>query len=224
MTDNLSSHNSSDYEDEITKTIPYYNWFHAETINLVKSISGRRKIWLDTGCGTGSLIEKALVEFPDYKFYLADPSDKMLETCKKRFNVPQVEIVGKYDTASLKDNIKPDIISAIQSHHYMRADERKKATQKCYDLLNDNGLYITFENIKFDSDTGNENALRRWGEFQEKNGRDKLCVQKHLNRFDNNYYPIRISEHIDLMRQTGFAVVELFWMSYMQAGFYGIKR
>jgi len=44
-----------------------------------------------------------------------------------------------------------------------------------------------------------------------------------MQRFDVEYFPINIEEHLKLLRKTGFRIVELFWYSYMQAGFYGIK-
>lgn len=223
MTDNNSSHNSKDYDKSILKTIPYYDCFHNETINLVKSIFRNSNSWLDTGCGTGNLIKKALTEFPDFQFYLADPSIEMLKVCEKKFSNHQVEILGNYDTIGLNINFNVDIITAIQCHHYLNKKNREAATQKCYDLLNFDGLYVTFENIKYDSPFGIENGLQRWGNFQLEMGRSKYDVQKHKYRFDNDYFPITISEHLALMHQAGFRIVELFWMTTMQAGFYGIK-
>ncbi len=223
MADNLSSHKSSNYDTEVIKTIPYYDCFHGETISLVKSIFQSSKKWLDTGCGTGNLVEKALIEFPDFRFYLADPSNDMLSICKKKFDNSQIQIIGNNDTASINFDFKVDIITAIQSHHYLDTRGREIATKNCFDLLNDNGVYITFENIKPVSRFGIENGLKRWGNYQLERGRKKPEVEKHKNRFDKKYFPIKISEHFDLMRQTGFRFVELFWMSNMQAGLYGIK-
>jgi tRNA (cmo5U34)-methyltransferase len=37
------------------------------------------------------------------------------------------------------------------------------------------------------------------------------------------YFPITVEEHLDLLRNCGFGAVEMFWYSYMQAGFYCIK-
>jgi tRNA (cmo5U34)-methyltransferase len=37
------------------------------------------------------------------------------------------------------------------------------------------------------------------------------------------FVPITAEEHFDAFAQTGFRVVELFWFSQMQAGFYAIK-
>jgi tRNA (cmo5U34)-methyltransferase len=223
MADNFSSHNTKDYDKNIRKTIPYYDCFHRETINLVRSIFNSSKTWLDTGCGTGNLIEKALNEFPDFKFYLADPSLEMLKICEKKFSTQQIEILGNYCSANLKIDFNVDIITAIQSHHYLQNMDRKAVTKKCFDLLNDEGLYITFENIKLETSFGIENSLKRWGDYQSKMGRSKQEIEMHKSRFGIKYFPISISEHLGLMRQTGYRIVELFWMSSMQAGFYGIK-
>ncbi len=58
--DNSSSHSSEDYDLQISDTIPYYESFHDETLNIVKTILKEPKIWLDTGCGTGTLVKKAI--------------------------------------------------------------------------------------------------------------------------------------------------------------------
>ena len=47
--DNRSAHRSEDYDLQITNTIPYYESFHDETLNIIKTILKEPKIWLDTG-------------------------------------------------------------------------------------------------------------------------------------------------------------------------------
>jgi tRNA (cmo5U34)-methyltransferase len=54
-------------------------------------------------------------------------------------------------------------------------------------------------------------------------GKSQEEVDKHLARFGVEYFPITIEDHLKLLKETGFKNVELFWCSYMQAGFYGIK-
>ncbi len=71
---NLTSHLSNEYDSQIGNTIPYYNRFHEGIINLIKSMDIEPYIWLDTGCGTGTLVKKAIQEFPDTNFILSDPS------------------------------------------------------------------------------------------------------------------------------------------------------
>ena len=70
--DNKSSHRSKDYDIEIIDTIPYYESFHDESIKLINTILTEPNIWLDTGCGTGTLVQKALEKFDNTYFILAE--------------------------------------------------------------------------------------------------------------------------------------------------------
>ena len=52
------------------------------SLNLIKATHITPKNWLDTGCGTGTLAQKAIAQFPDAHFVLADPSPQMLDLAK----------------------------------------------------------------------------------------------------------------------------------------------
>jgi len=47
--------------------------------------------------------------------------------------------------------------------------------------------------------------------------------REHVGRYGKDYYPISISEHMEVMKAGGFNVVEILWVSYMQVGLLGIK-
>lgn len=223
---NLSGHSSKDYDAQISDTIPYYESFHTETLNLIKTISKEPEIWLDTGCGTGTLVEKALDTFKSTKFILADPSYDMLKLARQKLsqNTKRVIFLEPVETSeiSLKHE-KPDVITAIQAHHYLSLEGRMNTTEVCHDLLDENGLYVTFENIRPSTMEGVEIAKEYWKKFQIDKGRNREMVENHLKRFDTEYFPITVDEHISLLKKTGFKTFEVFWISYMQAGFYAIK-
>lgn len=108
------------------------------------------EIWLDTGCGTGTLVQKALEEFNNTFFILADPSVEMLNKAWIKFmRYPHegFEFLKPTETRKivLENDCKPNVITSIQSHHYMSVEERFEATKICYKLLDDNGVYITFK-------------------------------------------------------------------------------
>ena len=97
-------------------------------------------------------------------------------------------------------------------------------TRSLYELLAPTGLYITFENIRPTSPHATQLALEQWRIFQESQGRSPAMVQAHLERFDRDYFPITIQDHIQLLQDCGFAEAHLLWTSYMQAGFYALKK
>lgn len=225
---NATPHMPEDYDAQISRVLPYYSFFHQETIKLVKSLPSSPKIWLDTGCGTGSLVNKAIYEFPDTKFLLLDPSEGMLNQAKEKLSScpsGRLKFLKASPTQEFSQELeeKPDVITAIQCHHYLSLEDRARATRMCYNLLKESGIYITFENIRPLTEEGITIGKRYWGNFQSAHGRSEEEIEKHLERFDTEYFPITVEEHLGLLRETGFRTVELFWYSYMQAGFYCIK-
>jgi tRNA (cmo5U34)-methyltransferase len=225
--DNVTAHSSSEYDEQILKTIPYYSKFHEETIHLVEAYIQQPKIWLDTGCGTGVLVHKCFEVFHETQFILSDPSEAMLEVARQNLSehTNMVKILEPVTTQDipLYFTTKPDVITAIQAHHYLSVPDRIKATKVCYDLLNVGGIYITFENVSPMTKLGIEIGKQNWGKYQFSKGKTKQQVENHLARFGNEYFPITVEEHIDLYRRCGFKVVEMLWYSYMQAGFFCIK-
>lgn len=228
QSDNTTPHKASEYDKSVRETIPFYELFHAETIDLVKSLKPEVKVWLDTGCGTGYLVEKAFPHFPHTFFVLSDPSESMLIEAKKRLqHVPpnRIKFIDSAPSEDLSENLslQPEVISAIMCHHYLTPEQRRNATRACFKLLAPRGIYITFENVRPCSENGVEIGLERWKQFQISQGRSVEIVEEHRKRFNKKYFPITISEQLSLLKECGFSIVDLLWYSQMQAGFYAIK-
>ena len=216
------------YDSHIDITIPYYHTFHEEILNLVRASGRQPRLWLDTGCGTGTLIQQAARAFTQTRFMLSDPSPEMLIVAREKLvgeHEGRITYLDSAQTQELKlpDGVEPDIITAVLCHHYLLEPARLEATQNCYRLLKAGGLYITFENIRPMTDAGTEIGKVNWRNFQVASGKPEDEAENHLKRFGVEYYPITIEQHLDLMRGCGFSAVELLWYSYMQAGFYCIK-
>lgn len=227
--ENATPYSASEYDENIRKTIPFYDAFSQQTIALVESVVANPELWVDTGCGTGALVDKAHLEFPETRFILADPSEKMLLEAKKRLapHLPKqnITLLEPVDSQGLPARIKEkaDVVTAIQCHHYLNKGGRATAVRACHDILKEGGLFVTFENIRPETREGVKIGLDLWREFQLGQGRGKEEVEAQLKRFDVEYFPITVKEHLELLKNSGFQTAELFWYSCMQAGFYGIK-
>ncbi len=115
------------------------------------------------------------------------------------------------------------VITAIQVNHYLRIDERRIALKKCYEALKDNGVFISFENFAPFTNLGKYVYLEKWKKYQMKQGKSFEECQKHINRYEKDYFPISLSENLEQMRNCGFKAVEILWLSNMQVGLWGIK-
>jgi tRNA (cmo5U34)-methyltransferase len=88
-------------------------------------------------------------------------------------------------------------------------------------LLAPGGVFVTFENVRAETDAGHAMQRARWAAWQKRNGRADDAVKKHLAREGTSFFPIRTSEHDALLRRVFVerASIELVWRAYGQAGF-----
>ena len=222
MNDNKSAFSSGEYDKKIIQTLPYYEQFYEQVIELVKAYNHNAVRWLDIGCGTGKMGSVALENVDLEKFVFCDSSEEMIRIAKERFRDYNVEF-SICDVQELAYIDEFDIITAIQVNHYLRMDERKVALQKCYEALKNNGLFISFENFAPFTDLGKLVYLEKWKRYQMKQGKSLEECQKHINRYGKDYFPISLSENVELMKNCGFKVVEILWLSNMQVSLWGIK-
>ena len=220
--DNATSHNADQYDRQIRLTIPHYDDIHDEILTFVKVQCPNPETWLDTGCGTGSFVRKAHEIFPETEFCIADPSEGMLNVASQTLKECRYSFLGMCGTAGLPaiTDRRFDVITAIQCHHYLTREWLSEAVPACFSLLRDGGFFITSENIRPFSDEGIARSLASWGAFQRRAGRNEVDVENHLNRFDHEYFPITVTEHLQCYRDAGFRVVEILMISGMQGVFW----
>lgn len=137
-TDNASAYDSGIYDSNIVNVLPYYTEFHAQVMDLVKTMGLNAPKWLDTGCGTGTLALRALSENNSIRFTLADPSAQMLEQARAKTGDKASYVNCGSHELSFENMF--DVVTAIQSHHYYDKPGREQAVKHCYDALKECGF------------------------------------------------------------------------------------
>lgn len=222
MNDNKSAYNSGIYDEHITNVLPYYREYHNQALDVVRAMGTGSPVWLDTGCGTGTLAMRILESFPEAKLTLCDPSEKMLDIAKAKLAGNDVRFFN-ISSEQLDFENEFDVVTAIQCHHYLSPEGRENAVRACYKALKDSGVFITFENIKMETDAADTVALRRWQTFLEEHGNSPEDVKMHIERRGVEVFPITITQHLDLLKKCGFRSVNVLWTSYLQTGFWALK-
>lgn len=222
MNDNITPLAANEYDKKINNTIPYYQEFYNQTLDIVEQCDFGHVKWLDLGCGTGNLEELALQRFPNIHFTLVDPSERMLEQAKEKLKDNSIQYLC-VDSASIPFTNCFDVVTAILSHHYMREEERRKATKCVYRALKDGGIYICFENVIPEDEKIKRFELLRWENYQQIHGKTKEEAKAHTARCGVHYFPLTVNQHMELLKEMEFRKIHVFWYSYMQMGIYGIK-
>ena len=222
MKDNKSAYNSKVYDENIASTLPYYHEYNNQILDLVKAMGTQNIDWLDTGCGTGTLASEVLKCRDDVRFTLCDPSEQMLNIAKEKLQGRNIRVFN-IPSQKMTFDSEFDVVTAVQSHHYLKSDERRIAVEKCFHALKSTGVFITFENIRMTTETSDKIALKRWENFLSEHLKDPEVVKMHIERRGVEVFPITIEDHIKLLREAGFKSVDILWTSYLQAGFWAMK-
>lgn len=232
--DNITLLSASDFDAQVNKFVPFYSEFYNQTLEIIEHYNASKieqhtfseVNWLDSGCGTGTLEQLAYQRFPDTKihFVLYDLAENMLGQAKEKLKSHSDSVEFHYaSSADINYENRFDIATAIQSHHYLREEERRQATEGIYRALKDNGLYVCFEIVVPEDDEIKQFELLRWAKYKERQGIPPEESKAHIVRCDNNYFPLTVAQQRQLMKDVGFRTVQVFWRSYMQMGIYAIK-
>src|SRR5512143_132079 len=123
--DNLSAHPASEYDQNVRKSIPFYDLFHDAIADVVSAWAADPAVWVDVGCGTGTFVQRIYEAFPATRFILADPSAAMLEVAARKLTgKDRVSILKPVAAEELLLGEPADVVSAVQSLHYLHPDRR----------------------------------------------------------------------------------------------------
>lgn len=223
MNDNCSAFAANQYNENIRKVIPYYDAIYAQVFDVIRAHCDAKPLAvLDTGCGTGTFGRLALEQLTIRELVLCDPSGAMLNDAQRALE-GQGCAFYRLGSEELDFADRFDVVAAILSHHYFDRATRETAVQNCFRALKPGGIFLCVENTAPFSAYGVHHMLQRLEAFESAAGRTQEEVKAHSARYGREFFPITISEHVELLRKTGFAVAELFWHSYLQSGFYAVK-
>lgn len=220
--DNTTPVNAAEFDKKVLSMMPYYDQFYVNALDVIKTYVSGSARWLDLGCGTGTLECMASEMFDDVSFVMLDISEAMLDQAKEKCAGLRTEYVCA-SSADIAYENEFDVVTAIQSHHYLHEEERKKAVEGAYKALKDDGIFVAFEIITVEDEAVNELEFKRWESYELAHGRSEEVVKEHLSRAGIAYFPITVEQHIQLLKQAGFRHVRVFWTAYMVMGIYGIK-
>ncbi len=210
------------YDKDILNTIPYYDEVYNQIADVVSAAFSNKPVsWLDIGCGTGKMAKVAFEQCNVAKMICTDNSSAMLEAARQKISFSGVEFL-KLPVEEINYDLQFDVITSILVNHYMTYEERMIAVSNCHHALKEGGVFITFENFAPCDDVMKNLYLKRWKKYQYSKGKSIKECEKHLSRYNTEYFPITIQEQIKILRDCGFMSVEIFWCSYMQVGILAI--
>lgn len=181
---------------------------------------------LDIGCGAGNYTLKMLEKISNLNCTMNDLSAAMLEKAKERVSAQttgQVKVVeSDMRQLQLEDNHYDIILAAAVFHHLREDTDWEHVFSKMYAALKPGGSIWISDLIAHDSPAINSVFQDKYGAYLESIG-DKAYREKVFAYIAYEDTPRSLTYQIDLLKKTGFKVVEVLHKNLCFAAFGAIK-
>ena len=223
MADTVRSHfdsRATNYDDNRRYLIPNFDEFYSIGVDALICSKADPRV-LDLGGGTGLLTLFLLRRYPKARVTLLDFSEEMLTIARERYqDNPNIDFaVGDYRFCSLEGPF--DIVISGLSIHHLSFEEKQELTDSIYQLLSSAGEFLNVDLAKGENEQIEQEMHRRLDDFLFEN-----LTEEQVQGFRDSQLldiPITINEQFDLMRKSGFTVVDCLYRYWIYGVFYGQK-
>lgn len=215
------------FDDMISRNIPDYKYMRYLTNNLLLNYfkTWNTKIHIyDLGCSTGLSSEYLIKNLNNSHFTLIDYSPSMIKKCKEKFLEYKNIDYKINDIENEIDNINSgDLFISSLVIQFISKENRKKLITKIYNKLNQNGVFIFIEKTAPINNTISEIFQLNYYNIKKLNGYSEEQIYSKQNALKNYLIPLSYDENIDLLKNSGFSIIECYWKCLNFTGWICIK-
>lgn len=202
----FNKHIVQQFDEHITKSIPYYEIFHNNILELAKYHIRKNTEVIDIGTSTGTLIKSLYDKYgqKQYSYIGVDIQKCMIKECKKRYKKDNINFIVE---DSLNINYKnSSIISIVLVLQFMSLTDRIKLLKKIYNEIDVDSCVFIVEKIL----TSNVRMNSAYSDLYYDFKRDMGLSDKEI--LDKNYLlrgimkPITLEESLEILKDIGFKV------------------
>jgi len=182
----------------------------------------------DLGCSTGTTMIGMNTLVPQsIEFIGVDDSPEMLKKCDIKLKEAGFTRGYKLVNADLNKNVEINNASVVVlclTLQFVRPIYRERLIKTIYDGLNEGGVLILIEKILAEESSFNRDFIKYYYDMKRRNHYSEMEISQKREALENVLVPYKLSEDNLLLREAGFAHVEIFFKWYNFAGLIAVKK
>lgn len=216
---------SKEFDEVILKLIPHYKDMIDTLISSIPFEHDASIKVLDLGCGTGTVTKTLKEQFKNAQVTCLDLAENMIEMAKiklKDYNDIEYAI-GDFYEYNFSENYDV-IVSSLALHHLAADEDKKEFYKKIYDAMVHGGIFLNADAVLASNKQLQCIYTAKWKEFMNKNISMKEIEEKWVPAAETEDHPVKITDHLDWLREIGFKDVDVIWKYYHLAVYGGFKQ
>ncbi|MSN96973.1 carboxy-S-adenosyl-L-methionine synthase CmoA [Campylobacter sp. FMV-PI01] len=214
---------ASVFDDMINRSVPFYEISSNLIISfLIKELKSDAKI-VDLGCSTASMLLKLFEKNSKFNLVGIDNSFHMLEIAKNKTKAFGANIEFICADILNSDFKFCDCVILNYTLQFIRPLLREKFIDKIYQNLNKGGVFVLSEKIFFEDKRVNKQVIDIYENYKENQGYSKFEISQKREALENVLIPFSEDENKNMLKKSGFKMVETIFKWGNFATFLAIK-
>lgn len=216
---------SAEFDETIRKLIPYYRDMINALVSSIPFEHGTPIKVLDLGCGTGTVTKTLKGQFKNAHVTCLDLAENMIEMAKIKLNdYNDIEYtVGDFYEYNFTETYDV-IVSSLALHHLATDEDKKGFYKKIYEALTSGGVFINADAVLAPNKQLQDIYTVKWKEFMNLSISMDEIEEKWVPTAETEDHPVKITDHLDWLREIGFKDVDVIWKYYHLAVYCGFKH
>ena len=216
------------FDDMVNRSVPYYGEMQRMIAELAADRAKEGSYVYDLGCSTGTTMIGMNEFVPEnIEFIGVDDSPEMLEKCDTKLK--EIGFARKYQlvNADLNQSVEiknASVVVLCLTLQFVRPVHRERLIKTIFDGLNTNGVLIVIEKILAEENSFNRDFIKYYYDMKRRNHYSEMEISQKREALENILVPYKLSEDNLLLREAGFAHVEIFFKWYNFAGLIAVKK
>lgn len=215
------------FDDMVSRSVPFYGEMQRLVCELSKDFAKPGTNLYDIGCSTATtLLAMDEMIHPDVQFIGIDNAPDMLVKAQQKVTASQTKRRFEFTVADLHREVpitNASVISMILTLQFIRPLHRERIMRALHEGMNDDGCLILVEKITSEDTIFNRLFIQHYYDFKRRNGYSYIEISKKREALENVLIPYRLEENIQLLQETGFKHVGVFFCWYNFCGIIAIK-
>jgi len=215
------------FDDMVGRSVPFYAEIQRMIMEMGADFAVPGSHVVDLGCATGTTLAALdRVLPPDVRFIGVDYSPDMLERTRARFRSMAATRVLDLRTADLNEGVEFDNASLallVLTLQFIRPLRRERLMADIYRGLNEQGALILVEKVLGEESLFNRLFIKYYYDLKRRHGYSELEIAQKREALENVLIPYKLLENRELLLQTGFRHVDVFFKWYNFCGLVAVK-
>jgi tRNA (cmo5U34)-methyltransferase len=215
------------FDDMVGRSVPFYAEIQRMIAEMARDFATPESAVYDLGCSTGTTfinLHRGLD--PSIRFVGIDNSAEMLDRCRSKLSAHGVDRQVELRFGDLNERIEIENASLamlILTLQFIRPLRRHRLLADIYSGLNPQGCVIVVEKVLGEESLLNRLFIDYYYEMKRRHGYSELEISQKREALENVLIPYKLLENRELLLETGFRSVDVFFKWYNFCGLVAVK-